>query len=332
MGRYPHRSRFSAPTSADQQAVERALDRTRTAAFADRPIDELSGGQRQRVVLARAVAQATPTLLLDEPTASLDVNHQVEMLSLVRSLVADGRAVVAAIHDLDLAARYCDRIALLADGTVRTIGPPADVLSADTLSTVFETRAAVTHDPTTGTPTVTTFPGAREGDRGDHSDTNPLRVHVLGSGPTAGSVVARLAAADVDVSVGPVTDRTVAAWTAEQHDLDVIETSPFTPLSETVRGELATALGRADVVVHASPAPELDAQVDLRPRCGSTPIVAVGSPPEAAEQHRAADEIVAEPAPTAPVTQSKRQPITATPETVLDAVHSATDSTPTTRR
>ena len=98
MGRTPHRSRFSTATDADRTVVESALDRTETAQFADRPVSELSGGERQRVVLARALAQETPVLLLDEPTASLDINHQVRTLSLARDLADEGKTVVAAIH------------------------------------------------------------------------------------------------------------------------------------------------------------------------------------------------------------------------------------------
>ncbi len=179
-GPTPHRSRFSPPTADDRLAVEDALERTRTAELADRPIDEISGGQRQRVVLARAVAQETPVLLLDEPTASLDINHQIETLELVRELVDDGRTVVAAIHDLDLAARYCDRLVMLAGGTLHADGSPSDVLTSETLAAAFHANATVTPNPITGTPTVTALPdrqatdvdaGSGRTDGGDGSTT-----------------------------------------------------------------------------------------------------------------------------------------------------------------
>nr|WP_239639496.1 ATP-binding cassette domain-containing protein [Halobiforma nitratireducens] len=160
MGRHPHRSRFSPPTPDDRDAVDRALERTRTASLADRPIDEVSGGQRQRVVLARAIAQATPALLLDEPTASLDINHAIETLELVRELVEDGRTAVAAIHDLDLAARYCDRLVMVADEGVRSVGSPAEVLTSEALADAFDANATVVPNPVTGTETVTALPDA----------------------------------------------------------------------------------------------------------------------------------------------------------------------------
>ena len=154
MGRTPHQSRFSAPDDDDRSAVERALDRTRTAALADRPVGELSGGERQRVLLARALAQETPVLLLDEPTASLDIDHQVATLSLVRELAGEDRTAVAAIHDLDLAARFCDRLALLAGRTLVAVGTPREVLTADRLERAYGVKTVVSDHPVTGTPTV----------------------------------------------------------------------------------------------------------------------------------------------------------------------------------
>jgi len=155
MGRTPHRTRLGGASEGDREAVERALDRTETAALADRPVGELSGGERQRVLLARALAQETPVLVLDEPTASLDINHQLATLSLVRGLVDEGRTAVAAIHDLDLAARFCDRMALLADGELLTVGTPGAVLTSERLASAYGVPTAVRENPVTGTPTVT---------------------------------------------------------------------------------------------------------------------------------------------------------------------------------
>lgn len=161
MGRTPHRSRFATATAEDREAVERALDRTDTARFADRPVGELSGGERQRVVLARALAQDAPVLLLDEPTANLDIGHQARVLDIVSALAAEGRTVVAAVHDLDLAARYCDRLVLLDDGREVASGVPEAVLTADRVGRVFDTTVSVATDAVTGTPSVTVRPDDR---------------------------------------------------------------------------------------------------------------------------------------------------------------------------
>ncbi|TMT86292.1 heme ABC transporter ATP-binding protein [Haloterrigena sp. H1] len=247
MGRHPHRSRFSSATLEDRAAVERALERTRTAELADRPIDEVSGGQRQRVVLARTIAQATPVMLLDEPTASLDVNHQVETLELVRELVDEGRTVVAAIHDLDLAARYCDRLVLLSDGSVARDGPPSTVLTGEALADSFDANAVVTPNPVTGTETVTALADARE----PKAASQPDRVHVLGTGTAAAGVVARLEAAGIDVTLGPVSSGDAAAEIARSLGVETIETAPFARLAADDRAATEALVREADVTVLA---------------------------------------------------------------------------------
>jgi len=157
MGRTPYRKRLRRAPDLDGPAqVDRALERTETARFADRSVASLSGGEKQRVLLARALAQDALALLLDEPTASLDINHQVRTLDLVASL---GETVVAAIHDLELAARYADRVALLSDGAVRAVGAPDAVLPPELLESVFGVDVAVSKNAVTGTTSVTALSG-----------------------------------------------------------------------------------------------------------------------------------------------------------------------------
>lgn len=155
MGRTPHRGRLERATAADRQAVTAALERTAVEQFADRSVGTLSGGERQRVMLARALAQQTPVLLLDEPTASLDLKHQIRTLSIARSLADENKTVLAAIHDVELAARFCDKVALLHDGRILANGPPDQVVTADRLETVFGIPIVVETDPITGTPRIT---------------------------------------------------------------------------------------------------------------------------------------------------------------------------------
>lgn len=278
MGRYPHRSRFSPPTEDDRTHVERALERTRTAEFADRPIDEVSGGERQRVVLARAIAQDTPVLLLDEPTASLDVNHQIETLELVRDLVEDGTTVVAAIHDLNLAARYCDRLVALADGSVLEAGPPESVLTANTLESAFDVTATVMENPATGTPAVTAL---RETER----EPLPERVHVVGNGSTAANIVSRLVTADIECTVGPVSNGDVAAEVARQHGLETLEVEPFAALSAADRSSVRRHLEAADVTVAADLEVGAGNQLLLEDLAETPSLVVVDSRPFAERNH-----------------------------------------------
>ncbi|MEV8513468.1 ABC transporter ATP-binding protein [Dactylosporangium sp. NPDC051484] len=154
-GRYPHQGWFRRWTDADDDAVARALDATGTAELIDRPLRQLSGGQRQRVWVAMALAQDTDLLLLDEPTTYLDINHQVELLRLLRKLNAEsGRTIVIVMHDLNLACRYCDHIIAMADGSIVAEGAPVDVVTAELIEKVFGLACVVVSDPVAGTPII----------------------------------------------------------------------------------------------------------------------------------------------------------------------------------
>jgi len=243
MGRTPHRGRFERASSEDADAVESAMERTTVTEFADTSIRAVSGGERQRVVLARALAQEAPVLLLDEPTASLDVNHQIRTLDLVADLVAEGRTAVAAIHDLSLAARYCDRLVVLADGDVVASGPPERVLDRSTVGDAFDADAAVVADPITGTPAVTPL----------SSPNRPLdaTVHVVGTGSDAGSAIATLAAAGATVTAGPVPAGDAAATAATGVDAAVVTVPPFEDVPVHARGHVREHVASADVTVLA---------------------------------------------------------------------------------
>ncbi len=155
MGRTPHLRLLESEGQADVEAARRAMLATGTWVFAMTPVGDLSGGERQRVVVARALAQETPVLLLDEPTAHLDIGHQASVLGLVRSLCrSQGKAALAVVHDLTLAAQYADRLVLLASGSVAAEGGAHDVLRADLLGRVYGTRVDVFPHPETGKPVV----------------------------------------------------------------------------------------------------------------------------------------------------------------------------------
>jgi iron complex transport system ATP-binding protein len=128
---------------ADRAAVRAALERCDVAAFAERPSDSLSGGEWQRVRLARALAQEPRALILDEPTASLDIRHEMELFELVRRLVDDGLAGLVITHHLNLAARFADRVVLLSGGDLVAAGTPAEVFTPETIGRVFEWPVAV---------------------------------------------------------------------------------------------------------------------------------------------------------------------------------------------
>jgi len=143
MGRTPHLGFLGFESARDLAVAERALARMGIAALADRNVQELSGGERQLVVVARALAQEPELLLLDEPTAFLDLRHRLEVLTVVRECVGAGASALVVSHDLAVAARFCDRVVLLADGRVLAAGPPRDVLRPDTLRAAYGIDAEV---------------------------------------------------------------------------------------------------------------------------------------------------------------------------------------------
>ena len=150
MGRYPHMGRFQIEGMEDNLIARNAMRLTETEQFTDRTLDTLSGGERQRIFVSRALAQQPHVLLLDEPTSNLDVLHQLKVISLVRKMVDGGLTAIAAIHDLQMAARYCDRLVLMKDGRILAKGSPEEVLTSETIQLSFGVEAAVYRDPVAG--------------------------------------------------------------------------------------------------------------------------------------------------------------------------------------
>jgi iron complex transport system ATP-binding protein len=154
-GRHPHQSWLRQWSRDDEAAVAEALTWTDMADLADRPVDQLSGGQRQRAWISMALAQGTDLLLLDEPTTYLDLSHQIDVLELVARLHAErGRTVVVVLHDLNLAARYAQRLVAMDDGALVASGTPEEVLTERLLADVFDLEARIVPDPVAGTPMV----------------------------------------------------------------------------------------------------------------------------------------------------------------------------------
>lgn len=150
MGRYPHMGRFQIEGASDENITREAMRLTDTEQFADRTLETLSGGERQRVFIARALAQQPRVLLLDEPTSNLDILHQLRVLGLIRQWASDGATAIAAVHDLNMAARHCDFLILLSKGRVVAEGTPEDVLTAENVSGAYGVESVISRDPYTG--------------------------------------------------------------------------------------------------------------------------------------------------------------------------------------
>lgn len=158
LGRIPYQGLFADQTPEDDDIVTRAIADVDMESFAARDVTELSGGERQRVLLAKALAQSPRLLLLDEPTNHLDIAAQLSVLALLRALAGDGVTVLAALHDLNLAAAYSDHLIVLQHGTVVTAGPTRLTLTPELISAIYGVHADVIPHPRTGRPTIAFSP------------------------------------------------------------------------------------------------------------------------------------------------------------------------------
>ena len=152
-GRYPWHGALGRLGNEDRAHIQRAMELTHTAAFAERPVDQLSGGERQRVWLAMLLAQNTRYLLLDEPTSALDIAHQVEVLSRVKELSHElGLGVLVVLHDINMAARYCDELLALHSGRLLAQGSPAELMHSETLERIYGVPMGVMANPMDDSP------------------------------------------------------------------------------------------------------------------------------------------------------------------------------------
>lgn len=244
MGRHPRLSRFAALSEDDTAACMKVMALTDTDRLAEAPVDTLSGGDLQRLTLAQALAQEPRVLLLDEPTSHLDLNHRLQVLDLVRSLADGGMAVLGVFHDLDLAARYADRLAVVDDGGVDPVGSPAEVLTSELVARVFRVRAVVGLDPVSGAPTV--VPVLRDEAAAPTREERVLLVCGSGSGARLMRV---LALAGLRVHVGALNRGDIDFSVAEALDLGRVELPPFGEMGPGEEEAVAAEALAADIVV-----------------------------------------------------------------------------------
>lgn len=232
MGRNPYQDRWGRVKKEDKEIVEEVMELTDTVEFRDKRINELSGGERQRVIIARALAQKPRVLLLDEPTASLDINYQREIFDLLASLNKDlDLTVIVVSHDLNLSSQYCSKLVLLKDGKIFKVGKPEEVLTARNIKEVYHIEVVVKNNPLTGRPFIIMVPKVQVGVNSRKQDAaqtvNQKRIHVICGGGTGKKIINLLYNQGYIISCG-VLNQGDADWeVAKKLGLKVAEIPPF---------------------------------------------------------------------------------------------------------
>jgi len=244
MGRTPYLSPWGGGGPEDWVHVREAMVAASIQHLGDRPVDELSGGERRRVVLAQALAQDAPVMLLDEPTTHLDVRHVLDLLEIVRGLAArKGVAVLAILHDLNLAAAACDRLVVLHLGEVVAEGRPETVVTERLLREVYGVDAEVASDDLSGRPAVRL--------RMPAETARPIgrRAHVVGGAGRGAPLLRRLAEAGFEVSAGVLHATDTDALVAERLNLLRVSVPPFSEIDDASAAECRGLMAEADLLV-----------------------------------------------------------------------------------
>ena len=246
MGRFPYLRRFQKENQDDYEVVERAMEMTGVTHLRERSIPTLSGGEKQRVIMARAVAQQPEVLLLDEPTANLDIGYQTMLLELAARLNREqGVTVIAAIHDINLAVHHFNRFILLAGGRVLAAGRAEEVITPENIQKSYGVPASTYRHPLHGVLQVSVAKGRKPG---ESSHAGPS-VHVIGGGEEALPVLELLDQKGCRMSVGPVSAQDSSCRFAHFHSLPVIIVPPFTSLKSEHREKHLELLRGADAVI-----------------------------------------------------------------------------------
>jgi iron complex transport system ATP-binding protein len=251
MGRTPHIRRFGFENKRDVEVALQALKETNLLKLADRKVNTLSGGERQRVMIARALAQEADILFLDEPTAHMDINYQVETLCLLRRLNIEKRkTVIVVLHELNLASEFCDRLIMLYDGKIYADGAPEEVVTAENVESVYGVGVAVRRHPTSGRPYVLSLGSKAMASRFKSADScRKGRVHVICGGGSGGPVFSRLLEAGCEVTAGVINIGDADQESAETLGIEYVEEAPYSPISEVAEQANLEFVERADAVV-----------------------------------------------------------------------------------
>jgi iron complex transport system ATP-binding protein len=247
MGRTPHLSRLESESTKDLAIARKAMEYTKTWAFAKRPVTELSGGEKQRVIIARALTQEPKILLLDEPTSHLDIGNQLEILDLLKQLCNDKRVLIISVfHDFNLAARYCDSIIMLKQGKIVAAGNVAEILTSETIKNVFEIDVIVNKHPVTSLPYVIPISKPK------NQQQKNLFVHLICGAGTGSTLMKILTDEGYSVTAGVLNTLDTDYDTAHLLGIPVAGEAPFSTITDRAHAANLEMINKSNVVIITS--------------------------------------------------------------------------------
>ncbi|MDD4495546.1 MAG: ABC transporter ATP-binding protein [Eubacteriales bacterium] len=241
MGRYAHLRRGYGESKRDYAVARECLKYSGTSKLEGQLITNMSGGERQRVLFAKILAQESEILLLDEPTANLDISYEEQLFRLSLNLSKAGKTVVAAIHDIKTAARFCSRLVLLKNGEIMADGTAEEVLASDNLSKAFDVNALVYRNRVTGSLDYHIFSNDRHG--------SGIKVHIIGGGGSASGIIRYLFERGYELSAGVLSEGDSDLNTASLFGLRCVTCKPFSGIEESDYQENLKFVGDADITL-----------------------------------------------------------------------------------
>lgn len=251
MGRFPYIGRFEKESEADYEMVVEALKLTNTFHLRDRSINEISGGERQRVIIARALVQEPDIIFLDEPTSHLDINHQIDLLTLLRKLNRErNTTIILVIHDINLACRYSDQILLMDKGEILSFGKPTDVITRENIEDSYGLNVIIEQNPYTDSLYIVPLSLKNR-----NSIKKPkVKIHVIAGGGSGGEILSKLEEKGFDVSLGVINVGDSDWHLAKKLSLKTVDEIPFSEISEESYKKNLEYISKSDIIILTSTA------------------------------------------------------------------------------
>ncbi len=241
-GRYPYLKWWQNEREKDHQIAKKYMAFTGTEALAHKPVSQVSGGERQRILLAKVLAQETPLIFLDEPTASLDLVYQEEIFRYCQAICKEGKSVLIVAHDIKLAAKFCSRLILMADGKIVADGIPCDVITVNNLEKAYGLHAAVFVNKVTGNLDIHTYAAAG-------NKAGRPAVHIIGGGGSTGGIMRRLYEHGYRITAGVLQAGDTDADVAAAFGIDFVAGQAFSEITACQAQQNREKIARADLVV-----------------------------------------------------------------------------------